>query len=462
MSILQKSEQETHLLVVKGNIALLILGQLFTGVGAVANVLDVGWAEWGLSFVLILILSGFMYGVYLGLKTWKWAKFMIIGIVVLCELFLVYLHDINLAMSPLWFIPVGLSLFYFDPKLTISVSAVVLALNSYFVFTDPGRGLEQVDPSALVTSVQMFTLVLFAMIFISFKGHHVLSQTAEYEQQNQESNRILQEILSKAKETAERVDELSQSLSSSSEEMNASLEEVAGTANEFAELGQNLSSSSSSMVEASQKMNQEAEQGSKAISDIRNQMEASTRVIGELSSSLNTMKTRAEQVEEAVVAVKEIAGQIDMLALNAAIEAARAGEQGKGFAVVAEEVKNLSDKSSEYSNQINELINSMKEEAENLTSNAEKKYNEMQKETENTLAASKVFDSILEGIEGILNKSNEIVEIAQKVSSGSQETSASVEEQTSTIEEISGMASELHNTVEKLNEILNQVESRNS
>jgi methyl-accepting chemotaxis protein len=63
-----------------------------------------------------------------------------------------------------------------------------------------------------------------------------------------------------------------------------------------------------------------------------------------------------EQIADVSTAIQEIASETNLLALNASIEAARAGEAGKGFAVVAEEIKKLSENTSEEIGKVNDLI----------------------------------------------------------------------------------------------------------
>src|SRR2546425_971577 len=91
-----------------------------------------------------------------------------------------------------------------------------------------------------------------------------------------------------------------------------------------------------------------------SVSKIKDAIDAATETITRLGK-------RSDQIGEVTHVINEIADRTHLLALNAAILAAQAGTQGRGFRIVADEIKELSERTSASTREIEEVVQSVRE-----------------------------------------------------------------------------------------------------
>ncbi len=172
--------------------------------------------------------------------------------------------------------------------------------------------------------------------------------------------------------------------------------------------------------------------------------DTSEKIFAVVEKFANTTKDIGLFVES----IESIAEQTNLLALNAAIEAARAGEAGKGFAVVADEVRKLADQSRQSTEEITNLMQSIKEESRLAIKSMELMKKMSQEQNMAVNKTDNAFSDIANAINLIVTKINEVNQSVTKMQNDKDEVINAIENISSVSEETAASSEEVAATTE--------------
>lgn len=240
--------------------------------------------------------------------------------------------------------------------------------------------------------------------------------------------------------SANQVSSSAYALAQGATEQAASLEESAASLEEVSSVSKLNAENSSEANKLAERVREAAKEGSASM--------------GAMVEAIHAMKKSADETDQIVKLIDEIAFQTNLLALNAAVEAARAGDAGKGFAVVAEEVRSLAQRSANAAKESAQKIRQVNDIATNGVLVSEKVAKSLDQINEHTKKSADVMKEIASSSQeqntGLCHVNLAVSEL-DKVT---QQNSAAAEESSAASEELNAQAQTLDSVVNQLSRLV--------
>lgn len=235
-------------------------------------------------------------------------------------------------------------------------------------------------------------------------------------------NRTTNEVTS----SSNQMQEVTESVSSTANHQMQQLEQAASAMHEMSASVTDVARNALSASNAAGDANTQATQGMELVNEMNSDISHLVVGIEEVQDVINNLATQTNEIGGILDVIQGVAEQTNLLALNAAIEAARAGGHGRGFAVVADEVRNLATRTQQSTDEIQDVILKLQQDAGHSVSLMESNTQRAKNTSDKTSAANSALEAINQAIAEIQSMNTQIATAAEEQSSVAEEISASI------------------------------------
>ncbi|MCC5859237.1 MAG: methyl-accepting chemotaxis protein [Ectothiorhodospiraceae bacterium] len=235
-----------------------------------------------------------------------------------------------------------------------------------------------------------------------------------------------EDVASAATELSQISEQTDQGVNRQSEQLN----EAAAATNEMTATIEEVARNTQSTADRVRESSEQAEAGRTVVTTSVDAIGRLATEVQQAAEVIAALKQDSDRIGDILQVIQAVADQTNLLALNAAIEAARAGEDGRGFAVVAEEVRNLANRTQESTQEIQDMIETLQQRADEATGVMERSQHQAREGVDHVAEAGSVLEQIAGSVRGI-------EEMTQQIASATEEQTATSRELNQTIHAIS-------------------------
>ena len=249
-------------------------------------------------------------------------------------------------------------------------------------------------------------------------------------------------------------------------ELNATVDQLSVSVNEIAQNATQLAGVVADTKEDSDKVEDKmrttvevSEKGKADMESVGNALHNIEISIHNLEEAVDKVGTASGEIVDIIKLIGDIAEETNLLSLNASIEAARAGEAGRGFAVVASQIGVLAKNSADSVAHITSLINEINGLVDDAVKQGRSSASDIESSADLIHTAVDTFDQIFQNIqetshliEGVVEKINQVDQVATNVAAISEEQAASSDEILATSESMLQQAKSISKNSEQVEE----------